>query len=121
MHSRTARRLSLSLVALLGAAFSSSNLSAQAPTATITGRITDSLTQQPLGGAEVFAAQGAGGRGVRTAANGRYTITGAPVGAVTLRVRALGFAPKEQNVTLTAGQTATFDFGLSTRTTQLDE
>jgi TonB-linked SusC/RagA family outer membrane protein len=96
-------------------------MAAQTPTATISGRVIDSLTQQPLGGAEVFLAQGSGGRGVRTAANGRYTITGAPAGTVTLRVRALGFAPKERQVTLIGGQEATFDFALTTRTTQLDE
>src|SRR6185503_5312397 len=116
---RDARRsLLLSIVPL----FAAGVLAAQAPTATVTGQITDSLTQSPLAGAEVFiAAPGGGGRGARTAANGRYTITGAPAGTVTLRVRALGYAPKERGVTLTASQTATFDFALSTRTTQLDE
>ena len=66
-------RFTLSLVPLLCAGV----LAAQAPTATISGQVTDSIAQAPLAGAEVYVATGpnatAVGRGVRTGANGRYT------------------------------------------------
>lgn len=107
----------LSVVPLLAAGV----LAAQAPTATITGQVTDSLTHHPLASAEVFLVQGTGGRGVRTSDNGHYTITGVPAGTVAVRVRALGFAPKDRQIAVTAGQSATLDFALTTRTTQLDE
>ena len=97
---------------------------AQAPSATVRGQVTDSATKAPLAGAEVYiAAQGgtAAIRGARTSTSGQYSLAGVPAGAVTVRVRMVGYAPAERRVTVTSGEAATVDFPLSQRLTQLDQ
>jgi TonB-linked SusC/RagA family outer membrane protein len=115
------RRLVVPLTAL---AFGAAVAHAQGATATISGLVTDSLAQTPIVGAEVYVATGnaaAPTRGMRTGADGRYTLSGIPTGAITLRVRLVGYAPKERRLTLGAGDVATVDFALMQRTTQLDQ
>ena len=78
----------------------------------------------PLVSAEVFVVQTAATavqRGVRAAANGRYTLTGVPAGTVTIRVRLVGYQPKDRTITVVDGQTTTVDFALVPRSTQLDQ
>ena len=95
---------------------------AQGSTATITGQVTDSVSRQALVGVEVFTIGGAAGtRGARTNSEGRYTITGVTAGDVRLRARFVGYAPKEQTVTVGAGQTVTADFALTQRSTLLEQ
>ena len=97
---------------------------AQENRTTISGQVTDSLAQRPLAGAEVFIVvpgAAAAAQGARTDAAGRYTIAGAPAGALRVRARLLGYALKELSITLAEGETATADFALAPRTTQLDE
>jgi TonB-linked SusC/RagA family outer membrane protein len=97
---------------------------AQETGAIISGRVTDSLAQRPLAGAEVFivSAGGAAARqGARTDDAGRYTIAGVAAGEVRVRARLLGYALKEVTLLVAAGQTGTADFMLAPRTTQLDE
>jgi TonB-linked SusC/RagA family outer membrane protein len=75
-------------------------------------------------GAEVFViASGATAptRGARTGTNGRYTITAVPAGSFTLRVRFVGYAPKEQPITVRDGESLTADFALLQRSTVLDQ
>ena len=97
---------------------------AQGTRTAISGQITDSTSQQPLAGAEVVVV-GTGGavptRGARADAAGRYTIAGLTAGDVTLRVRFVGFAPKERTVSVRDGETATADFALVPRSTVLDQ
>jgi len=91
---------------------------------TVVGEVTDSTAQMPLVGAEVFVVPTAGGtvqRGTRTTANGRFSLTGVPAGTVTIRVRLVGYNPKDRTVTVTDGQTSTVEFGLTPRSTQLDQ
>jgi TonB-linked SusC/RagA family outer membrane protein len=110
----------LAFVALLCAG----PLVAQAPSATINGQVTDSTAKGALAGAEVFLgpdAAATGARSVRTNAAGRYSFTGLPAGGATVSVRMVGYAPKAQRVTLRDGETATVDFVLPQRTTQLDQ
>ena len=114
------RRLLLPLAALLCAG----SASAQTTMATIRGQVVDSSAQRPLAGAEVYiVAAGAAGstRGARVGANGQYTITGVSAGTVDLRVRLVGYAPQQRRLTLSAGETATADFVLGQRLTQLDQ
>jgi TonB-linked SusC/RagA family outer membrane protein len=77
----------------------------------------------PLVGAEVFiVVNGAPAtRGARTSAGGRYTITDAPSGQVTLRARFVGYAPKDQVVNVSDGQSTTANFALTPRSLQLDQ
>ena len=92
-------------------------------TGVIEGRVTDAQTQRPLEAAQVFI-DGTTLGGL-TNAQGTYRITGIPItGAsrtVTVRVRALGFNPTTQSVTVSAGQTATANFTVNASAIQLDQ
>jgi TonB-linked SusC/RagA family outer membrane protein len=99
-------------------------LAAQGPTATIRGQVTDSSAQRPLTGAEVYVVpEGAttATRGARVGATGQYTITGVPVGTMSVRVRFVGYLPKERTITLRDGEASSINFALSPRSTQLDQ
>jgi TonB-linked SusC/RagA family outer membrane protein len=77
---------------------------AQAPTATVSGRVTDVVTSQPIAGVRVVV-QGTT-VGTQTADDGRYTIRGAPTGAQVIEFTRIGYEPKRVPATLTAGQAA---------------
>src|SRR5688500_18699722 len=97
---------------------------AQGNRTTISGQVTDSLEQRPLAGVEVFIVTPGATvtmQGERTDASGRYTIAGDPAGELRVRARLLGYALKERTLTVGEGETATADFALAPRTTQLDE
>src|SRR5690349_20494460 len=100
MSKRSVTRWSLlPLVALL---FGGS-AAAQGTRATITGQVTDSTGGNPLAGAEVFIVTAGGTtatRGARTNLSGRYTITEVPAGTVRIRARFIGYAPKDETLTL---------------------
>jgi TonB-dependent SusC/RagA subfamily outer membrane receptor len=95
-------------------------LTAQGNTGTIRGTITRAgPAPDPVAGAQVFLV---GGRlGGVTAADGRYSIPDVPPGTHTVRVRALGFQPIEKAIDVTAGQTATADFAVTSAPVSLDE
>jgi TonB-linked SusC/RagA family outer membrane protein len=89
----------------------------------ITGQVTDSSAQQPLAGAEVVIV-GAGGatvHGARTDAAGRYVLSNLTAGEQIVRVRFVGYAPKERTVLVRDGLTTTADFALTPRSLQLDQ
>jgi TonB-linked SusC/RagA family outer membrane protein len=117
------------LALLLWAGPASSRVSAQGPAsagaraAVIAGLVTDSASGTPLANAEVFVVTppGAAPRGARTGANGRYTITGVAAGAQTVRVRLLGYAAADGQVTARDGETVTLNFALLQRSVQLDQ
>src|SRR5258705_1808754 len=112
MLKRTVRRgYLLALITL----FCAGPAAAQTSTATIRGQVTDSASQRPLGGAEVFVVtDGVAGvtRTARTNASGQYTIAAVPVGPVTVRVRLVGYAPKGRRLTIREGEITTADFVL---------
>jgi TonB-linked SusC/RagA family outer membrane protein len=114
------RQLFLALAAgLLGAA----GLSAQ-NTGTVTGRVVDGASQEPLSGVTVGVSSGAAdvvARQAVTNAQGRFTITGVPAGAQTVRATRLGLGTVTRQVSVTAGQTTTVDFTLSAQTLLLEE
>ncbi|WP_396222474.1 TonB-dependent receptor plug domain-containing protein, partial [Gemmatimonas sp.] len=91
--------------------------------ATVAGQVTDSLSKRPLVGAEVTVVSEAGtvAGSARAGENGRYTIVTTSVGAVTLRVRLVGYAADSRRLTLRAGETVTANFQLAERTAQLDQ
>ncbi|MEP6495781.1 MAG: TonB-dependent receptor [bacterium] len=94
-----------------------------AQTGRITGQVTDTAGGRPLAGVDIsVAGQGdRGPAGTRTDAAGKYTIGAIAAGSVQLRVRALGYAPKDRSVTVADGQTVTADFALLQRSIQLDQ
>jgi TonB-linked SusC/RagA family outer membrane protein len=100
-------------------------LSALAPpllaqgTASVTGRVVDSITSQPVAGARVGVLGAA--TGTLADRDGRYLLQGLPAGTVTLRAQRIGFAPADRVVTLTEGGTATVDFVLGASATVLSD
>ncbi|HKP28362.1 MAG TPA: SusC/RagA family TonB-linked outer membrane protein [Gemmatimonadales bacterium] len=94
--------------ALAGVVFLAPPLLAQQ--ATVSGRVTDQGTNQPIAGARVQVIGTA--VGAVTNAQGTYTLKTSSVGNVELRVVALGFASITRAATLTAGQATTVDWAL---------
>lgn len=86
-------------------------------TGTVTGRITDAASQQPVVGASVVI----GARGALSGSDGRYTITGVPAGSQTLRANLLGYAEASRTVDVLAGQTNRADLTMTARAIELAE
>ena len=102
---------------LIGAALGSP-LRAQG-TGSVSGRVVDSTTQQPVANAQV---QVVGTQvGGLTRLDGRYFLTGVAAGAQRVRVTRIGFGAQESAVTVTAGGTATADFTLAAVAATLSE
>lgn len=102
------------LVALALLAWSAGEAQGQA-TGQIAGRVTAS-DGAPLSGAAVAA----DGYGAITDADGRYTIAAVPAGTYTVRVSVIGYSEQTQEVTVTAGQTATANFQLTASAVELE-
>jgi TonB-linked SusC/RagA family outer membrane protein len=85
-------------------------LDAQEPTGSISGQVTDSLTQRPLLGVEVSIA-GTMRRAV-TDQEGRYTITGVPAGLHIVQTALIGYGQERQPANVTPGGATTVDFAL---------
>lgn len=94
------RYLSPALAAVL---FCAAQSSAQAPTGTVAGQITESTTDMPLVGVSVTVAD----RGGLTNDDGRFVITGVPAGTHTLRAVGLGYREATERITVVAAQTTT--------------
>jgi iron complex outermembrane receptor protein len=92
---------------------------AQATTGTIVGRTLDSTSQQPLSNVTV-SVQGTQ-RGALTRNDGGFTLGGVPAGTYTVRANRIGYGSQSQQVTVTAGGTATVTFNLRPAATQLTE
>lgn len=98
------------LAALVGGLLTVSQLPAQGTGGTISGRVVDSTSQQPLANVQlqVVGTQ----RGALSRADGGYTIVGVPAGAVTVRATRLGYNPATAQVTVADGQTVNANFTL---------
>jgi TonB-linked SusC/RagA family outer membrane protein len=83
---------------------------AQSPQGTITGRVTDAATGQPVASAQLNVLGTSAG--TQTNADGQYTIRGLSAGTITLRALRLGYAEIRQPATITSGQTTTLNFAL---------
>src|SRR5712692_3274425 len=105
MRMRQVRFISGALLTMLWIA----PLGAQQPSGTVRGRVTDSVTQQPLPTATVTV----GSRTALTGADGRFVVAGVPAGTDTVRARMLGYGPGRQAVTIRAGDAAVVDFALT--------
>lgn len=113
------RRLTIALVVGL---LVSTRLGAQnpvPPTGTITGRVTDAETQQPVPDVSVFV-EGTR-RGAVTAADGTFTIGGVPSGSQTVRARRIGFGAPIQVVVVPNGGAVSVLFALDRKAAVLEE
>lgn len=110
------RRVRYGIIGALLAVAWAAPLNAQQATGTIRGRVIDDA-QQPL--ARVTIAVGS--RGALTTADGRYVITGVPVGPATVRARMLGYAPVERAVTVVAGYPVAVDLTMTAQAVSLAE
>jgi len=92
----------------------------------IRGQVVDSVTQQGLAGATVelvFRSSGLTvqpGRQLLTDAEGRFTLGDIIPGAVTVKVTRIGYAPRQQDVTVTAGAAADARFALAPQASILE-
>lgn len=87
--------------------------------ATIIGRITDQVTQQPIPEARVIVLGTS--QYTVSGADGRYTVRNVPVGTAELRVLRVGYSEMKRPVRTLAGQTATLDFAMTRSIVQLEE
>src|SRR2546421_5881373 len=110
---RRVRGIITSLLAVLWTA----PLCGQQPTGTIRGHVTDAANQQPLSGVTVAV----GSRAALTQADGRYLITGVPVGTDSLRTRMMGYARATRPVTVVGGETVVVDLALTAQAVHLSE
>lgn len=107
------RKLCLALVAGLLAA---ARLSAQDPTGTVTGRVVEGTSQEPVAGAGVTVAS----RNTVSGPDGRFTVTGVPAGTHTVRATRIGYGAATAQVTVAPGQTATVQLALSSQALLLE-
>ena len=86
---------------------------------TVTGRVTDRASGQPLVAARVQVM----GTGLITGTNadGRYRLSNVPSGPASIRVVALGYAAVTQQVTVDPATPVVSDFGLNLAPYSLDE
>ena len=113
------RRLILALVVGL---LCSARLSAQSPvppTGTITGRVVDADSQQPVADVSVFV-EGTR-RGAVTAADGTFSIGGVPSGSQTVRARRIGFGAPVQVVVVPNGGSVSAIFSMDRKAAVLEE
>ena len=114
-------RSSLGVLAVFALATLPRDSSAQQPatTATISGRVTVRGSPEPLPDSRVILV-GTSIFGI-TNAEGRFTLRNVPPGNVEVRVLRVGYVEQKRPITVTAGQTATLDFGLDRTLVVLQE
>jgi len=84
-------------------------LSAQTPQqGTITGRVTDAPTGQPLANAQIGII--GTNLGAQTNGDGQFSIRAVPAGTFQIRALRVGYGELRRAVTVVAGQTATENF-----------
>ncbi len=87
-------------------------------TGTITGRVTDSTTQQPLSG--VMMQVVGTDRRTLTAEDGNFLLSDVPAGVQELRASRIGYGLHQQQVAVTAGATERVELVLDPRAMMLD-
>lgn len=107
------------LPALAGALLCASQLGAQESTGTISGRVIDSASTQPLTSVTV-AVEGTERRAL-TRADGSFTITLVPAGTHQVRARRIGYGTRQVSVTVAAGGTANVDIAMTAQAAALSE
>ncbi len=108
----------LVLLALFGVSLGTSGGVAQGQAGSVSGRVTDQATGQPISGARVLVV-GTTLVGA-TDADGRYTIRNVRPGQAAVRVAMIGYASGNRTLTVAAGETATADVALTFSAYTLD-
>jgi len=85
---------------------------------TVTGRVTDAGTQQPVANVQVIIVGTQ--RGAVSDERGVYRIGSLPAGAVTVRAQRIGYQPLDHQATVTADGSTTVDFALTVKAVSLD-
>jgi iron complex outermembrane receptor protein len=109
-------------IALVVGVFVSTHLGAQTPvppTGTITGRVLDAETQQPVADVSVFV-EGTR-RGAVSGPDGSFTIGGVPSGSQTVRARRIGFGAPIQVVVVPNGGAVSVIFSMDRKAAVLEE
>jgi TonB-linked SusC/RagA family outer membrane protein len=111
----------LGVAALTGASGTAHAQAAGAPvrTGTVRGRVVDDASKRPIDNVQVSVVGTT--IGAITNATGEFTLVRVPAGTHTLRVRRIGFGPRDQPVTVTADATTTVDITLQAAASQLDQ
>src|SRR3989442_9561899 len=104
----------LAVALVLGA----SAAQAQQQYGTISGAVTDRITNAPLSSVRVSVLST--NRAVLTNQEGRYTLGGIPAGTYQVQATIIGYGAARNAATVAAGQTATVDFGLRPAAVSLD-
>jgi TonB-linked SusC/RagA family outer membrane protein len=111
-------RITTLILGLTAVAAIPSPANAQA-TGSVRGTVTDTAGGAPISNAHIVVA---GTRlGAETGADGRYVIRAVPIGAQTINLTRLGYAPGSRGVTVTAGGEAVADFRVGKSAVQLDQ
>ena len=92
---------------------------AQTPTGTITGRVVDSTSRQPVGNVNVVIDGTA--RGAITRGDGTFLLAAIPAGRYRVRAARIGYVAQTLDVAVTAGATSTVQFSLATAAATLTE
>ena len=87
------------------------------PPGSITGRVTDVASGQPIMAAQINVV--GTNIGTQTNTEGQYTVRGVPPGQVEVRVLRVGFAEQKQTVAVTGGQATTVNFQMRAVATTL--
>ena len=102
-------------MALLALLVGSAGVAVAQPTATLSGRIIDATTGDPLPGTNVLLfrqGETTAFRGTAADANGTYRLENIPIGSYQLVARFVGYEDARRSVALTAGATVALDIAL---------
>jgi len=103
------------LLVALGTLVAAGPLAAQA-TGTVTGRVVNSTTQQPIGLVAIRIAD----QSARTDQDGRFTVTNVHAGTFTVRAVFLGYREVIDTITVVAGQTTNVELSMEAVPFELD-
>lgn len=107
----------LALAAILAAAAGGPAQAQQ--TGTLSGRVVDANTLQPISSAQVFIPSL--NLGSLTREDGRYLLVNVPAGTHSVRAQTIGYRSANVDATVAPGQTATADFSMQQDALALDE
>jgi TonB-dependent SusC/RagA subfamily outer membrane receptor len=106
------------LVALLWVVAATPGIQAQ-QNGTITGTVTDAVSQRPLSGVQISIP--GTGIGTLSGANGRYLLLNVPPGEVTVRAEMIGYGQAQATTTVTPGETSSLNMTLTEQAITLSE
>jgi TonB-dependent starch-binding outer membrane protein SusC len=94
-------------------------LGAQGSTGTVSGRVVDAASQQPLANVNIVVVGTRQGAVSQT--DGSFLVVNVPEGVQQVRASRIGFAPQDQPVVVTAGATVNAQFSLTAQAAVLSE